>query len=491
MCRVNGAIAPGFLVMRIAFVVLLALLIVGASEQAEAIEDAEALSQDIKAEWTGDYDAMLAQRRIRVLIPYSKTFFFLDGGKRHGLAVEWLREFEKQLESDVESKKDRPVIFLIPTRRDQLIPGLVNGHGDIAVANLTVTEERDQLIDFSTPFQSNVSELVVTPGNVRSLETPEALSGMEIHVRASSSYYSSLLALNERLKAKGKPEVEIVQADERLEDEDLLEMVNANLVPAIIIDSHKAAFWVEVFDNIKVHAGAQVRSGADIAWAFRENSPKLKEKINEFAAIAAKGTLLGNILLRRYYKDVSWLERATSDANTKRIRELSGYFKKYGAKYKIDWLLLASLAFRESRLKQSARGPTGAVGVMQIKPATAAGKGVGIENVEESEEANIHAGTKYIRYLADRYFPGEQVNDFNRILFALASYNAGPARITGVRKETVNPNVWFDNVEITASENIGLVPVRYVQSIYKYYISFRNFGQGLASREKAKETITE
>jgi membrane-bound lytic murein transglycosylase MltF len=477
--------------MRNAIVVVLSLLIFGASGQAQALEDAEALSADIQAEWTGDYDAMLARRKIRVLIPYSKTFFFLDGGKRHGLAVEWLRAFEKQIQRDAKSKQDHPTIFLIPTQRDQLIPGLVNGHGDIAVANLTITGKRHQTVDFSTPFQSNISELVVTQGNVQSLAGPEALSGMEIHVRPSSSYFSSLEALNRVLKAKGKTAVKIVQADERLEDEDLLEMVNANLVPAIIIDSHKAAFWAEVFDNIKVHAEAQVRSGADIAWAFRKDSPKLKAKIDAFAATAAQGTLLGNILLRRYYKDVSWLKRATSEANTKRIRELSGHFKKYGAQYKIDWLLLAALAFRESGLKQSARGPTGAVGVMQIKPATAAGREVGIKNVAESAEANIHAGTKYIRYLADQYFPGKEVTDFNRILFALASYNAGPNRIAGLRKKTVNPNVWFDNVEFTVSKSVGLIPVRYVQSIYKYYISFRNFGVGLASRERAKGSIIE
>lgn len=476
--------------MRIAIVVILALLMVGASQQAHALEDAEALSEDIQAEWTGDYDAMLERRMIRVLIPYSKTFFFLDGGKRHGLAVEWLRAFEKHIQSSAKSEEDYPAIFIIPTRRDRLIPGLLKGHGDIAVANLTVTGKRAKLVDFSIPFKRNVSELVVTHDNVPSLKGPEALSGMDIHVRPSSSYYSSLVALNRRLKAMGKAEVNIVPADERLEDEDLLEMVNANLVPAIIIDSHKAAFWVEVFDSIKVHAKAQVRSGADIAWAFRKDSPKLKKKIDEFATIAAQGTLLGNILLRRYYKDVKWLERATSEANTKRIRELSGYFKKYGARYKIDWLLLAALAFRESRLKQSARGPTGAVGVMQIKPTTAAGKEVGIENVTESVEANIHAGTKYIRYLADRYFPGKQMTDFNRTLLALASYNAGPSRIAGQRKQAADPNVWFDNVEITVGRNVGLIPVRYVQSIYKYYISFRNFDLGLASRDQAKEIIT-
>jgi ABC-type amino acid transport substrate-binding protein len=141
------------------FVVVSALGISAVS----ALETADALSDDLRAVWTGDFDGMLERRRIRVLIPFSKTYFFIDQGKRHGLAVELLREFEKRLAEAIPNKADRPAIFLIPTRRDRLIPDLVAGHGDIVIANLTITAERSKEVDFTTPLKRNVKEVLVTP----------------------------------------------------------------------------------------------------------------------------------------------------------------------------------------------------------------------------------------------------------------------------------------------------------------------------------------
>ncbi|MGI9413622.1 MAG: transglycosylase SLT domain-containing protein, partial [Hyphomicrobiales bacterium] len=460
-------VTPRPVVRKLLLSALLALVLAAATSGARALETGNALSQGVAEQWTGDYDAMLKHRRIRVLIPFSKTFFFLDGGRRRGLAVEWLHEFEKTLQSDARSKKDHPVIFLIPTRRDQLISGLVEGRGDIAVANLTVTKERQKQVAFSEPFQRNVSEFLVTPKATEERQGIDSLSGLTVHVRPSSSYFQSLERRNAEFRKQGKPQIRIVKANELLEDEDLLEMVNAELIPAIVMDSHKVAFWSKVFDNIRVHEKVAVRTGGTIAWAFRKNSPNLRSKINAFAAKASSGTLLGNILLGRYYRKTGWLRKATAKANLKRLDGLVVRFQKYGARYNIDWLLLAALAFHESRLDQSATGPTGAVGIMQIKPSTAASRDVQISDVSASVDANIHAGTKYLRYLADRYFAGKDVDDFNRILFALASYNAGPSRIAGLRKKSRDPHVWFDSVEEVVSRDVGLIPVRYVLNIYQ------------------------
>jgi membrane-bound lytic murein transglycosylase MltF len=270
--------------------------------------------------------------------------------------------------------------------------------------------------------------------------------------------------------------VKIIPADEYLEDEDILEMVNASLIPMTVVDSHKAQFWQTIFDHITVHEDITVNTGGQIAWAFRQGSPQLKAMINEFVAGHKKGTLLGNILYKRYLRDNKWVRNSLADAEVKKFNATIAYFKKYAGQYDFDWLLVAAQGYQESGLDQSKRSPVGAIGVMQLLPSTAADPNVGIPDIHVLEN-NIHAGAKYLRFLIDQYFADTTVDRLNQHLFALAAYNAGPARVADLRKEAVkiglNPNVWFDNVEIVAARRIGRETVQYVRNIYKYYIAYR------------------
>jgi membrane-bound lytic murein transglycosylase MltF len=138
--------------------------------------------------------------------------------------------------------------------------------------------------------------------------------------------------------------------------------------------------------------------------------------------------------------------------------------------------MLAALAFQESGIDQSKKSHVGAIGVMQVMPSTAKDKNVGIPNIEEIE-ANIHAGTKYLRFMMDRYFDDPDIDTLNRGLFSFAAYNAGPAKVSKLRKEAagmgLDPNVWFRNVEIIAAKRIGRETVQYVSNIFKYYIAYR------------------
>jgi len=133
----------------------------------------------------------------------------------------------------------------------------------------------------------------------------------------------------------------------------------------------------------------------------------------------------------------------------------------------------------------------GAIGVMQVMPAT--GQELGVGDIRKLE-SNIHAGTKYLRTLLDRYFPDAEFDELNRQLFAFASYNAGPARISKLRKEAakrgLDPNVWFNNVEAVVAEKVGQEPVRYVANIYKYYVAYRLVSDAEAERKRAKEMAT-
>ena len=202
--------------------------------------------------WRGDFGGMVERRIIRALVAHSKTFYFVDRGQQRGITYEGLTEFEKFVNTQLGKKTLRVNVIIIPVRRDQLIPALVEGRGDPAAANLTITAERLRSVDFSDPFLTDVKELVVAGPAAPTLGPLDDLAGKEIHVRASSSYHESLQRLNKSFKKARKAPLKLTLADENLEDEDLLEMVNAGLIPMVVVDSHKAQFWAQIFDDLKV-----------------------------------------------------------------------------------------------------------------------------------------------------------------------------------------------------------------------------------------------
>ena len=198
----------------------------------------------------------------------------------------------------------------IPLPRDQLLPALADGKVDMVIAQMTVTPERQKLVDFSNPTRENVDEIVVTGPGAPPIASVEDLSGQEVFVRKSSSYYQSLLALNERLKAAGKPPVVLDEAPESLEDDDLLEMVNAGLIRIIVVDNYLASFWKQVFPNITAHDTVAVRSGGTLAVAMRKNSPQLAKGLNAIIKTFGKGSAFGNTIERRYLQNTSYVQSA-------------------------------------------------------------------------------------------------------------------------------------------------------------------------------------
>jgi len=461
------------------------LCLMAAAAAAQKTQQGELISLDEK--WLGDFGGMAKRREIRVLVVYSKTFYFLDQGRQRGAIYELLRQFEKFINKKLKTKTLKLRVLFIPVRRDQLIPWLVDGRGDIAAANLTITPQRQKQVDFSDPLAVGVKELLVTGPAAPEVKNLDDLAGKEIHVRRSSSYYESLVKLNQSFQRTGKPKMNLVLADEIFEDEDLLEMVNAGLIPMIVMDSHKAEFWEQIFDHIKVHPDIAVRSGGEIAWAFRKASPKLKAVVNEFVKGHKKGTLFGNLLLKRYLRDTKYVKNSIAQKELEKFEAMVTLFQKYAGQYDFDYLMIGAQAFQESGLDQSKRSSAGAIGVMQMLPSTAADPNVGIPDIEKLDK-NIHAGTKYLRFIVDRYFTDQAMDDANKMLFAFASYNAGPARVISLRNKAakmgLDPNVWFHNVEVVAAKEIGRETVQYVSNIYKYYIAYRMVVNQLEKKEK-------
>jgi len=444
--------------------------------------------QGLNEAWTGDFDGMQDRRVVRVLTTFAKGLYFLDGADQRGATYEMVKMFEEEINEKLETGLLKLNVLVIPVTRDRLLPALADGLGDIAAANLTITPERLELVDFADPFMTGVDEIVVTGPSAPELASLDDLAGKELLVRPSSSYYQSLVHLNERFRAEGKAEVVLAPADEYLQDEDLLEMVNAGLLPMVVVDSTKAEFWSQIFDGLEPRPDLSVNTGGEIAWAIRKDSPQLARVVNEFVTTHRQGTLLGNIVLNRYLRDTDWVQNSLTATDMERFDSMVELFRRYAGEYDFDWLMVAAQAYQESRLDQTVRSRVGAIGVMQILPTTAADPNVGIPNIEGLEN-NIHAGVKYLRFMRDRYFTDDGLDDFNATLLAFSAYNGGPNRIARLREEAdeigLDPNLWFDNVELVVSKRIGRETVQYVSNIYKYYIAYRLIADQAQRREAA------
>lgn len=424
--------------------------------------------------WSGDLDGMVTRRVIRVLVPYSRTLYFVDlGGAQRGISYDAMRAFEEHLNRKLGRGELRVHTVFVPVSRARLIPDLLAGRGDVIAADLTVTPERMREVKFTVPAARGVREVIVTGPRSPPLRTLDDLAGREIFVNRSSSYYTHLLALDRSLRARGLKPLRLREAPGHFETEDTLEMVNAGLVNIVVADEYLAKLWQGVFPALKLHPDLAISEAGDIAFAVRPGSPQLRAELDMFLKTHRQGTLFGNVTLNKYIVDTRWVRNATSEAEIAKFNRLVTLFRKYGERYSIDWLLMAAQGYQESQLDQARRSRVGAIGVMQVMPATA--KELDVGDVAQLEP-NIHAGVKYIRYLVDRHLRDEPMDEINKVLFAFASYNAGPARVSQLRREAkargLDPNLWFDNVERVAAARVGRETVQYVANIYKYYIAY-------------------
>jgi len=472
----------------------LALFAAGAAAQPKPDEDAQrAVALRIGAEFKGDLDGLIERRAIRVAAPYSRTLYFNDKGRERGISADFVRDLEGWLNRKYQKDLGkRPITVVIrPTTRDKLLQDVADGHADIAVGNLTATEERLKIVDFA--LASDVKpqvELVVTGAKVGALASADDLAGKIVHVRKASSYYESLDALNGRLRQAGKPAAKLMLVPDALEDEDMMEMVNAGVLEAIVVDEWKARLWAQVLPNLKVNEGAAVRTGGQVGWAVRKGIPLLKAALDEFYLTYIKRQGIYNQRMKSYNERVKQLKNPTASRDRQRFVDTLALFKKYGAQYHFDPLMLAAQGFQESQLNQSAKSQVGAIGIMQVMPATGAEMKVGDIRIAE---ANVHAGTKYMDQLMAKYLNDAEFDETNRTLFAFACYNAGPGNIRKMRaaaaERGLDDNKWFNNVELVTAEKIGIETTTYVRNIYKYFVAYRLMTDVEQMQRKAREGV--
>lgn len=425
---------------------------------------------------TDDLDAMVKRQNIRALVMINPIGFFYSGGQPMGVEYEALRAFESFVNQKVKSRAIKVEVTFIPSRPDQVEEALMQGVGDLIAYALVVTPERQQRVAFTVPLQTDVKQVIVSGPDFGTVSSLDGLSGKQIYVNPLAANYQTLQRLNVRLHEQGKAEIVINAADKHLLDDDLVQMVNAGLVPATVTSEMRAKLWSQVLPHLVVHSDLVISNGEHTAWALRKNNPHLKKLLDEFIASRAVGTSFGNTLLRRYLQNTKWVENATSPQELTKFEALSALFRQYADQYDFDYLMIMAQGYQESQLEQNKRNPSGAVGIMQVIPKDAAASPIDVQNVSTAGN-NILAGVKMLREIEDHYFNDPNIDPEDKTLMAFASYNAGPNRIARLRNETaregLDPNKWFDNVELIVAKNVGQETVIYVANVYKYYIAYK------------------
>jgi membrane-bound lytic murein transglycosylase MltF len=425
--------------------------------------------------WTGDLDGIAKRRILRILVVPTALGFFFNGSQMQGAMYDMGRELERELNKKLKTGNLAIGAVFIPVPREEMLAKLAAGYGDVAGTLIVPREQQAVQVDYTVPLIPEAAGVVVTGPGAAPIAKLDDLSGQQVYVRENTAIWDKIGELNEQLGKEGKAPVKRVPADATLLDDDLAEMVNAGLVPITVMYDKIADAWSKVFPKLTVHRDVVVGK-APLCWAVQRNTPKLKAAIDEFVKTHGVGTAYGNTIARRYLKQTKWVLEATSREDLKRFEEMVKLFRQYGDKYSFPYLLLAAQAYQESGLNQHLKSRVGAVGVMQIKPSTAAANPIGIPGVDKLDR-NIEAGAKYLRYMVEQYYADEPMDEVTKGLFAIASYNAGPARIRKLRKEAAergyNPNLWFNNVEVIAAAQIGRETVQYVSNIYKYYLAYK------------------
>ncbi len=441
----------------------------------------------------GDLDQMAKRRQIRALVSLSKTTFFFDNGRPRGMTYEALVEFEKflnrKLHPNDRTGKEKIHMVLVASTPEKVASDLLNGYGDIIATAVYITEDRKKIADF-VPVASSKHDVIVSGPSSPILTGLNDLSGKEVYVFKESLAWENLAALNKTLASEKKAQINLVPADGNLEPEDILEMTAASLLQYSVVPSHIAQLWKKVLPDLKIYEDFPVTDKMESGWVVRKDSPQLRALLEQFATTHREGTPYFAVLANTYLKNTRFIKNNADSEGARRFHQMQGLFKQYGNQYNFPWMLIAAQAYQESGLNQDARGPTGAIGVMQVMPSTAAKPPISIPNVHKLAP-NIDAGVKLLKYIRDDYFKDDPMDPLNKTLITLAAYNAGPARLKQCRQLTadmgLDPNVWFHNVEYAVAKKVGAETVSYVGNIYKYYLGWQLMSEREAARAQAKK----
>jgi membrane-bound lytic murein transglycosylase MltF len=445
--------------------------------------DEDLLIAHLSTSWTGDLTGILQRGFLRIGAAYNPVMFTYDGPKQQGSVVDLSQAMEAHLRKALGKPARNLTIVIAALPRDGMIDALEAGRVDMLMANLTVTPERQARVDFTNPIAVAIREVLVTGPSAPPIAALDDLAEIALHLRPSSSYFEHMTVLNAARVAAGAAPIQVKPMDENMEDGDVLELVGAGALPAAIIDAHMAGLYAQIIEGLTVHDDLATHEGGEIAWALRKNSPELMAALNGFMKTAKQGTLLGNTIIKRYLVNPKRVSNAMARDPSDEVSAAFKLIETYAQEYDFEALLIAAQGYQESHLDQKKRSKAGAIGIMQVMPATAKDPVVAIPDIHVAEN-NVKAGVKYLRFLRDRYFSDPEMTAFDQTLFSFAAYNAGPGNIRKARRRAekmgLNPNVWFGQTELATARAVSREPVIYVRNILKYYVTYKIYAARVA-----------
>ena len=441
--------------------------------------EADVLVEAVLAPKKVDLPALISGGTVRFAVAPDPILIAVDGFEAVGAAIAAGRELEKLLGqragTDGESPSVSPVVLPVPIPRALIGEAITEGRADFAT--MPVTPDNRKRVAFTRPIIENVRDLVVlSPEAAGAIETFDDLVLFYVAVPEGTIYEESMVRLNRARREQGKTAIPIRRLDPLLDDYDLMEMAAVGLVPATLMSRHKLEVWSKIHPEAVVRRKMIVRERGAIAFAARPDAPKLLAALDDFAEKVAKGTLLGNIIYKRFFKDADRIENIATSERQERIAAVEPVIRRFSNRYSFDSDLVLAQAYQESRLDPEAVSHMGAQGIMQVLPSTARDRSVAIPDIS-SVENNVHAGVKYLRYLRNTHFDDDAISALDQTLFAFAAYNAGPGNMAKARRQAkrmgLDPNVWFENVEVAIGRAVSREPVVYVRNIYKYFVAHR------------------
>lgn len=452
-------------VLLLPIVCLLALLPLSATARQVGPEVAQHKTQ------VRDLAAIRSSKVLRVLVNQSRNSSGDVKGQEIGIEYQRLQAFEQYLNGH--SRNGQKVKFkIIPKAKNQLLAALQRGDGDLVAPGELLDTGSAKGINASEPIIPDVPLVLVGVRGGRTFKNVEQLSGRTLSLPAGSMADEALHQVNQQLALRKLAPIKIEWVDPSLAVEDVLEMVQAGIYPLTLVEQPIAERWARVMPRLRVDRNLTLRTHDNISWFVRQDATMLKASINDFLK-TYKPSANQDLAFEKAYKNMYRVNNPLVRTNLQRLEKLRPMLQRHADAQDMDWLDLAALAFKESKLDPAAKGSGGATGLLQITPSAA--KRVGVSDIQNADR-NVQAGARYMALIRSKYFASPRVNERERMAFVLAAYNLGPERVQSMRDEArrrgLNPNQWFFQTERIAMEQGSAGVVSFVNSVNKYYLAF-------------------
>lgn len=416
-----------------------------------------------------DLAQIRGSKTLRVLVNQSRNSSGDVKGQEIGVEYHRLQAFEDYLNA----RDGQKVAFkIIPKAKNQLLTALERGEGDLVAPGELLDTAGSRDVQASAPIVHDVPLVLVGIRGQRSFRHLDQLAGRTLSLPTGSAADEALHQLNRQLALRKLAPVKIEWVDPSLAVEDVLEMVQAGIYPLTLVEQPIAERWARVMPKLRLDRGLTLKTQGDINWFVRGDAAQLRTNIDDFLK-HYKPSPSQDVAFEKAYKNTYRVNNPLVRGNIQKLEQLRPVLQRHADAQGIDWLDLAALAFKESKLDPGAKGSGGATGLLQITPSAA--KRVGVANIQ-SPENNVRAAARYMALIQRKFFASPRVNERERMAFVLAAYNMGPERVQSMRQEArkrgLNPNQWFFQTERIAMEQGGANVVSFVNSVNKYYLAF-------------------